>query len=453
MRRREFMKSSTLAALAAGSLQRASARSAKPQNVVLFVADDWGTDDAGCYGNPAIKTPGLDSLAAEGVRFTHSFCTTASCSASRSVILSGLHNHKTGQYGHAHAYHHFVSFPDLKTLPARLSEAGYRTLCAGKYHVAPEPVYPFDRFQKRLDPPEMAEACREFLEEESDRPFFLYFCTTEPHRNFNRKGSDPVDPKDVVVPDYLPDTPECREELAQYYGSVQLADKGLARLIGILKEAGHWEDTLFIFISDNGVAFPGAKTNLYEPGARLPCVIHDPASDRTNETCDAMMTWADLAPTILEWTGVSYDPGGFHGRSFLEPLRGGDASGWEEVFLSHTFHEITMYYPMRVVRTRKYKLIWNVAHGLDFPFASDLYESTTWQGILKRGETLYGKRTVEAYLHRPKFELYDLEKDPDEVVNLAEDPKHAADLADLKGKLLDFQERTGDPWRLKWRYE
>jgi N-sulfoglucosamine sulfohydrolase len=113
-----------------------------------------------------------------------------------------------------------------------------------------------------------------------------------------------------------------------------------------------------------------------------------------------------------------------------------------------------MYYPMRVVRQRQYKLIWNIAHPLPYPFASDLWRAPTWQDVYQKGpEALYGKRTVQAYIHRPAFELYDLEKDPDEIHNLANDPEHAKVLSELKKKIRAFQERTGDPWKLKWKYE
>lgn len=123
------------------------------------------------------------------------------------------------------------------------------------------------------------------------------------------------------------------------------------------------------------------------------------------------------------------------------------------MFASHTFHEVTMYYPMRAVRTRKHKLIYNIAHPLPFPYASDLWESKTWQAARARGLTSYGKRTVAAYQNRPKFELYDLEADPDELNNLADDPAHAALLADLQQRIRSFQEKTGDQWLLKWERE
>lgn len=425
----------------------------QPLNVILYVVDDQGSTDAGCYGNPVIKTPGLDELARHGVRFTNAFCTTASCSASRSVILTGLHNHANGQFGHEHSYHHFRAFDRIKSLPVMLEAAGYRTARSGKYHVGPEKVFHFQQVIGGGSPVQRADKARDLIAAETERPFFLYFCTTEPHRNFRRDGSDEVSPDDVIVPDYLPDIPECREELAKYYGSVQRGDSGLKRLIEIVRETGRWDDTVIIFISDNGIAFPGAKTTLYEPGMKLPCVVRDPRSTNNGGVNHALVTWADLAPTILDYAGALNKSGQFHGRSFKPIVNEANPTGWDEAYASHTFHEITMYYPMRVVRERRYKLIWNIAHDLPYPFASDLQASATWQAVLQRDLKTYGKRSIDAYLYRAEFELYDLQEDPHEVVNLADDPAHAERLEKMKTKLKAFQKRTSDPWIHKWKYE
>lgn len=124
------------------------------------------------------------------------------------------------------------------------------------------------------------------------------------------------------------------------------------------------------------------------------------------------------------------------------------------VFASHTFHEIQMYYPMRVIRDRRYKLIWNVAHELPYPFASDLWSSATWQGSFRNGPNApFGSRIIQTFLQRPEFELYDMVSDPWERRNLAEDPSYAEVLEDYKARLRDFQTRTHDPWFLKWDYE
>jgi N-sulfoglucosamine sulfohydrolase len=454
--------------------QRSGRQRDRP-NVVLIVTDDHGRGDLGCYGHPVLRTPNLDKLAAEGVRFTHAFCTTASCSASRSVILSGLYNHYNGQYGHQHAYHHFLSFDYVRSLPVLLSQAGYRTARIGKYHVAPDEVYKFETVLRgnERNAAQMADNCRPFLNAPDNQPFFLYFCTSDPHRGGgkatdlpyqpdrfgNREQGYPgveevrYDPKDVIVPDFLPDTPECRAELAQYCQAVSRIDQGIGRLVEHLQKAGKHDNTIVIYISDNGIAFPGAKTTVYEPGINLPCIIRTPGQKNQGIACDALVNWADLAPTILDFAGATPGDYQFHGRSFRPALEQEHPPGWDTTYASHTFHEITMYYPMRVVRERRFKLIWNIAHGLDYPFASDLWESATWQGTLKRGSKYYGQRTVEAYLHRPRFELYDLESDPHEVKNLADNPQYRDKLEAMKAKLKAFQKRTKDPWILKWDYE
>ncbi len=453
----------------------AGAGQGAPRNVVLFVTDDL-SPDLGCYGNKVIKTPNLDRLATEATRFTNAFCTTASCSASRSVILSGLHNHATGQYGHEHSFHHFRSFEALKTLPVLLGQAGYRTARIGKFHVGPEEVYHFQTALKgnARSPVEMANNCKTLITAKDERPFFLYFCTADPHRGGgqaqdlpgkpdrfgNRAQGYPgvktitYDPKEVIVPPFLPDSGACRAELAQYYQSVSRVDQGLGRLVEILKEAGRWDDTLILFTSDHGIAFPGAKTTVYEPGLRIPLLARNPGVKTRGIVNEAMISLVDLTPTILDFAQALPARPVFHGRSFLSILEQTKPDGWDCVYCSHSFHEIQMYYPMRVVRERRYKLIWNIAHGLSFPFASDLWEAPTWQEALKGGkEALYGKRTIRAYLQRPAFELYDLQTDPDEIKNLADDPAQAKRLAALKEKLKAFQKQTKDGWLSKWEYE
>jgi N-sulfoglucosamine sulfohydrolase len=447
------------------------------KNIILFVTDDHGCDALGCYGNPVIKTPNLDRLAKEGTRFESAFATTASCSASRSVLLTGWHNHLNRQYGHEHAYHHFSADSKVLSLPVLLGKAGYRTTRIGKFHVAPEEVFKFDSTLpgNPRNPVAMAKQCEALFRQESDKPFFLYFCTADPHRGggaaaelpgkpdrFGNKaeGEYPgvntvkYDPKDVVVPPYLPDTEASRAELAQYYQSVSRVDQGVGTLLDLLQATGKLDDTMIVFLSDHGAAFQGAKTTTYEPGLRAPLLVRHPTAKKRGVVNHAQVSWTDITPTLLDFAGVDLKPLNRHGRSFLPILDQEKPAGWDEVFASHTFHEITMYYPMRVVRQRQYKLIWNIASGLTYPSASDLWESATWQDAFKKGpDTKYGPRTVKQYLHRPAFELYDLQADPLESKNLAADPKYQSTLDELKSRLKDFQKRTNDPWISKWEYE
>ena len=491
---------------------------AAPRNVVLFIADDMG-QDAGCYGNVDVKTPALDQLAREGTKFQFAFCTTASCSASRSVIMTGLQNHATGHYGHAHAAHHFSSFSSVRSLPVLLGEHGYRTGRIGKYHLAPEAVY---QFQNHLpadpwNPVNMANQAKAFIADKS-QPFFLYFCPLTSHRSGGTLEGHPLKPNpfgnhvqypeiedvryfepNLTVPPHLPDLPETRAELAQYYQAISRTDAGLARLIEVLKETGQYENTLIIFGADNGMAWPAAKTTLYEPGLRLPLIVRSPDQKKRGVTSEALVSWVDLTPTILDFAQVppvmappfrAGDPesgappataakgdapkgagkkggkqqGGkkqpdglvkyeFHGRSFLPVMEGNQPAGWDVVFASHQFHEITNYYPMRMVRTDRYKLILNLAHQLPYPFASDLFASATWQATLKSERSHYGKRKINEYIFRPRYELYDLQKDPHEIANLAEDPGYKTVLSDLMGRLKEYQKNTRDPWFSKYTYE
>ncbi|MBT3480101.1 MAG: sulfatase [Opitutales bacterium] len=461
---------------------------AKSPNIVLIVSDDHGTDALGCYGNPVIKTPALDTLAADGTIFTDANCTTASCSPSRSVILSGLHNHSNGMYGLQHTFHHYQSFDDIESLPVALSNNGYRTARIGKFHIAPEPVYKFDYVLSAgaandpktigRSPYEMAEQSRTIIESDDERPFFLFYATDDPHRSNaftpdglptfdtypepndfgNRSEGYPsihpvrYDPKNVIVPSFLPDTPACRSEIAQYYQSVSRLDEGIGHLIDILKASNNYDNTLILYISDNGIAFAGAKTTLYEPGMRLPLIVREPGQKRGNRKQDAMISWVDLAPTILDYAGVDVSNKSLHGRSFRKGISG-NLKNWDRVYASHTNHEATMYYPMRVLKNRQYKLIFNIAHGLEFPLAKDLLQSPTWVSMQKNGLKLYGKRTPEALLHRPRIELYDLQSDPHEVVNLSKDPRYASIRVSMIAQLKAFQADTQDPWAIKWERE
>jgi len=480
--RRQFVKKAAAASCLgtvslAGSAEM-SAGSPHPsnehRNVLLIISDDHGLADSGCYGNPVLKTPHLDSLAKRGVRFSSAFSTVASCSASRSVIFTGLFNHTNGQYGHQHGPANFHTHLWVRGLPALLNEKGYHTGLIGKFHVQPLQVYPFlelitsdvgyksiKALQGNRDVWSMARQAKEFFSSEPEKPFFLVVAYSDPHRdwlksnaiNYPNVTKETYDPRDVILPPFLPDKPEVRRELAAYYQSVSRLDQGIGFLLQALEKSGRADSTLIIYISDNGIPFPGAKTNLYDPGIRLPMIVSSPFQRRRDLVNNAMVSYIDLVPTVLDWAGASPPPYELPGRSILPILEQENPAGWDTVFASHTFHEITMYYPMRAIRTRKYKYILNLAYKLDFPFASDLYESATWQAILTRGDRKMGVREVDKYIHRPKEELYDLENDPHEVANVAEDPQYRDVLDNLRALLRRWQEDTADPWVVKYTYE
>jgi len=445
-------------------------------NIIVYLVDDLGTDDAGCYGNPVIKTKAVDLLAKNGTKFTHAYCTSPSSAASRSVILTGMYNHATGHYGHSHFEYHFSAFDHIKSLPVILDSVGYRTMRVGKLHVAPKHVFKFDDYwpKKELDPErvwkhfdeapwyphsasvippvEFAEDMREFISDKNAPPFFLYFCTWDPHHPFRREGSDTIHPEDVIVPFHMPDTKETREDLAKYYMSMQRADRGLERLIEILKESGQWENTIILFTSDNGRPFIGAKPNLYDPGIRMPFIFRNPFQEEQGLTTDALINFTDITPTLLDFAGVDLSQYHFHGRSFKTILNKETNTGFDTTYASHTFHEIQQYYPSRMIRDRQYKFIWNLAWELTYPIMGN--SARKFKAMVKKYDLEYiGKRKVKDYLKRSKFELYDLVNDPQETLNLANDPEYQELVKFYKSKINDFQDNTADIWKNYRGYE
>lgn len=482
---------------------------AAERNVIFIITDDE-SPTLGCYGDPVAQTPAIDALAADGTLFRNAFATTASCSASRSVVMSGLHNHLNGQYGHQHAYHKFGSWYTVAglALPRVMAEAGYRTGHIGKYHVAPEEVYRFESYinGNERNTVEMADKAKAFITDSSDKPFFLYFGTADPHRgsqddetspsqlkpnlfgNKPNRGSFPgieevfYDPATVPIPPFLSDTPETREELAQYYQSVSRVDQGVARLVEILKEAGLYDKTLIVFTSDHGMAFSGGKTTVYEGGLRVPFIVRNPYEPNRGIDHEAMISHIDITPSLLDFAGgldpatngpkklvsskaswkeseVAKDNLGpdltkYQGKSWIPILGQPKAVHWDTIFASHTFHEIQMYYPMRVVRDREYKLIWNIAHELPYPFASDLWAASSFQAQYQKSlDAPYGQKTVGEYIHRPEFELYRIDQDPNEAKNLAADPAYREVMLKYQAKLKETQKELKDPWITKWDYE
>jgi N-sulfoglucosamine sulfohydrolase len=433
---------------------------AAPRSVLLIISDDQGLD-LGVYGNTVLQTPVLDGLAARGTLFMNAFATVSSCSPSRSVIYSGLYSHSNGMYGLAHDVHNQHYLPWVRTLPQMLKAAGYATALVGKKHILPESALPFDA---ELAPEKpgirdvafMADEARKFMVANAAKPFLMIVGFSDPHRaaeNFGNTRTWPsikritYDPRKIPLPAHLPDVPEVRQDLADYYESISRLDSGIGLLLDGLQKSGRADDTLVIFLSDNGRPFPGAKTTLYDEGIHLPLIIASPTQSRRGVKNESMVSWVDIAPTILEWAGVS-TPKQYplQGRSILPILEQSRPKGWDRVYASHGFHEIQQYYPMRALRTRQYKYIANLAAALPFPIAGDIASSPTWHAIEAKPSLGLGARSIETFLHRPDEELYDLSKDPHELRNVANDPAYRDVMQSMRADMKKFQEQTHDPW-------
>lgn len=265
-------------------------------------------------------------------------------------------------------------------------------------------------------------------------------------------------PEDVIVPYFVQDTPAARQDIANQYTTISRLDQGIGLILEELRQAGFEDNTLVIYSSDNGIPFPTGRTNLFDPGMAEPYLVSSPHTpERWGQESDAMVSLLDIVPTVLDWFGLDYptykllgpNPVQLTGKSVLPVLKEEPQSGWDTVFASHNLHEVTMYYPMRVIRNKTFKLIHNLNYRMPFPIDQDFFVSPTYQDLLNRTEE--GKptrwfRTLDQYYYRPQWELYDLKNDPEELTNLYGKPAYQDVIMELHGKLNAWQNKTDDPW-------
>lgn len=435
------------------------------KNILLIVADDLGRN-LGCYGEAAVHTPHLDGLARQGVLFDNAFTSTASCSGSRSVIYTGLHTHENGMYGLNHLHHHFCTFDHVETAPQLFNDIGYLTGIINKVHVGPAAVYPWQVKNESWtrDVSWSAQKAGEFFEKacNEEKPFFLTVGFIDPHRDDTRDGfgntqeypdtvtSNRVDPQDVRIPHYLNDLPSVRHELAEYFQSINRMDQGVGMLLAQLENAGMADNTLVVFVSDNGAPFLNSKSTLFDAGVHLPLIVRNPRGTKSGIVNPNLVSFIDILPTLLDWAGHGDKKGNRLGSSILPIMDSEDKNAeWSCVFGSHTFHELTNYWPTRFVRTERFKYHRNIAHQLDFPFSADLYGALSWEEMRNQKKVMIGKRTLENYVQRPAEELYDLEQDREEVVNVAGEPKYQDIVLQLREACEAWQRKTRDPWLIR----
>ena len=411
---------------------------AGPPNLLVFIADDAGWEDFGAYGNEAIQTPNIDRLAASGLKVEQAFLTIAQCSPSRISILTGLYPHQTG----AEDLH--MPLPeDRRLVPAYLGEAGYVTGHMRKTHYGPRGEAQFDWYDAVAER-DYGRAMGDFLEETGGRPFFLWVGFSDPHRAYG-DAPEVHDPSDVRVPPQLADTPETRGDLARYYDEIARMDQHIGAMLDTLSARGQRERTLVVFLSDNGMPFPRAKGTAYDAGIRTPLVFSWPEVIESGVVYDGgLVSVIDLAPTFLDLAGLAV-PEVMEGES-LRPLLEAPAgyAGRAHVFAERNWHNCDEH--IRAVRTARYKLITNAYTELPLCTPADASRSPSWYSLLELKEegalTSEQQRLFE--VPRARVELYDLEADPGEFVNLAGDAAYAEVALELAALLNAWAERTSD---------
>ena len=453
----------SLAATFASLLLAATTLAREPAtrpNLVLMIADDMNWDDCGAYGHPAIRTPNIDTLASQGLLFHRAYLTTNSCSPSRASIITGKYPHSTGA-----EQLHWPIPSETKTFVQQLKAAGYYTAAAGKWHMGDAIRDHFDRIYEASTagfvlptgkdgaPRKMVarqpSGCEDWVRalEERDRskPFFLWLAALDPHREYDDGALNPPHrTSDVIVPAHLPDTPEVREDLRLYYDEIGRLDGYVGKVLTKLKQQGVENDTVVLFISDNGRPFPRDKTTLYDGGIRTPWIIRWPHRIRAGKTTDALVSSVDIAATFLELAGIPARRLPTEGRSFARVLADPTLPHRSYAFGEDHWHDYEDH--GRCVTDGRFKLIRNDYVDLPSTPPADAGRGLSWQCMprLQMQGKLSPAQQSCFRVPRPRWELYDLRRDPGELDNRIDDPAYAAVKARLKSALAQWTKRTGD---------
>lgn len=407
-------------------------------NIVVVICHDLGRH-LGCYGVSEVRSPQIDGFASSGLRFTNSFCAAPQCSPSRAALWTGRFPHANGVVGLTHSGFANDLFPDEKHLAQILRANGYETHLFGGQHEARsaercghEHVHPGGPCKS------VAADFAEFMSTYQDQksPLFVQVGFFEPHRPFPHENIDPLPLDTLTVPAYLPDIPEVREDLGDLEASVASADRAFGQIIRAISTSTVADNSIILFTADHGIAFPHAKMTLYDPGIQIPLIIAGPGISE-NSVNHEMISNVDIMPTLLEIAGIPC-PENVHGRSFAGLLAQRQYTPNTMIFAEKTYH--TYYDPMRAIRGSRWKLIAN------FEFAPWQETSPDYLNNAK-GYVEVSKALDIPYdaQYHPPFELFDLENDPFEQHNLADEPKHQNTRDRMIRLLRKWMAETGDP--------
>ncbi len=403
-----------------------------PPNVLIITTHDTGRFIEP-YGVGSVATPNLSRLAADGARF-NAYTTAPQCSPSRASLTTGRYPHANGTLGLTHGEHRWDLHPGERTIPQILRTAGYRSGHWGVEHAARDPLrMGNDVYDGGRDMASIVAGVGAFIDADPGRRFVVQIGLTETHRvDDHGFGGDPFNAKGVTVPGHLVDAPDTRADLADFQGCINRADANVGLIIQVLEDRGLLDQTLVLFVSDHGIAFPRAKCTLYDPGVEISLIARLPGTALSGGAAPAgMASIMDIVPTLIDLAGAEA-PCGLHGRSLL-PLAAGESQGHAELFVEKTYH--SYYDPMRGVRTGAWKYIRNFEAGLGVEIPTDIAGGGAYRDLAGR---------LEPSVHAP-IELYDLRSDPLEWTNLAGRTEHASVEADLEAKLASWMRETGDP--------
>jgi N-sulfoglucosamine sulfohydrolase len=415
---------------------------AQKTNFVIFIADDVSWNDLGCYGNRDVKTPQIDALAEQGLKFNNAYLTASSCSPSRNSILTGRYPHNTGA-----AELHTKPPIHLMSLPEMLKNNGYHTVHSGKYHQGDYSKKAFSEIHKEYKAiTNSGEGM--WLENVKNRPknkpFFMWFAALDAHRGWGKnKFSGTHKPEDIKPPFYLARGEETKKDMAQYYDEIYRFDYHIGLVKDELEKQGVLKNTLILVMADNGRPFPHSKTRVNDRGMKTPFIIYWPEKITRKAETDALVSVIDIAPTFLDVAGID-PPKSFQGKSFAKLFENPYQDFRNYVFAEHNWHDYEAH--ERMVRNKDYMYILNSRPDKPQMGPADAVESPSFQELVEIKEK--GKLTeiqTDVFITpRPNEELYYYPDDPLQLLNVASIPEQQDELEKLRNILQKWMEETDD---------
>lgn len=414
-------------------------------NILVYLADDHGAEHSQPYGFDYVKTPNLMQLSSEGLVFDNAFVASPASGPSRAALMSGLMPARNGA-----EENHTSPSEDSQIMIKLLQENGYEVVAFGKvaHSIKQSQMCGFDKFLfKGVKNEQLPSLVQKYLNNRtSDKPLCIMVGDRRPHVSWTAEMD--YNPSEAPLPSNIYDTPEAREHFSRYLTDITSLDASLGKIQKIVGEHFKGEDIMTVYTADHGAQWPLAKWNLYDRGIRVPMIIkwknHIPEGVRTN----AMVSWIDLLPTLIDVTGGSV-PSTIDGKSFANILIDSEKSHRKELYTAHTADGTMNLYPMRSIRTERYKYIENLWSDCYHSNHSDIKRKDgagafwdSWDEAAKKDPE--AAEFILRYYQRPPEELFDLEVDPLEQNNLADNPDYKNILIELKAKLAQWRQSQGD---------
>ncbi|NQV32283.1 MAG: sulfatase [Phycisphaeraceae bacterium] len=414
-------------------------------NFLFILADDVTYNDLGCFGGQNVKTPNIDRLARQGVRFTRAYCAMSMCAPFRAELYTGLYPVRNGV-----AWNHSVAKPGTKSICHYLKALNYRVGIAGKKHASPASVFPFDTVKGFP----AGDGVRAYMTEDAGKPFCLFVCSHNAHPPWRSGDVSSIDRDGMTLPPVIHDNPITRKTFAAYLAEIGELDEEVGAVLKLLEEAGQAHNTLVMFSSEQGWDFAFGKWTNWDIGVHSALIARWPGRVKPNTQTDALVQMADIVPTFVAAAGGNPLGLNLDSVSFLPVLQGSASAHRQYVYGLHNNVPEGHPYPIRSIRDDEFHYLVNLKH--DQPYhekhlmtegSARRYDLQWWQALkdaADQGDAV-ARTQYNRYHLRPSEELYRVDEDPWEQNNLAEKPEYAQVKKRLRVEIERWMAEQNDP--------